>query len=167
MGVNCYDIQIRMNGQRIAGGSKSNTGVISEDIYVSDNPGTNTYSIYVNAGEINYECFTEVTTAGYTIKQLGGHNEWGDWNTVDVACNDSVFIKVDGWQNRNVYCRSDDRKAHITIRGNGIGSNSNASTCSNGTCDDATLGLCLAGENPCERVLYTSCNESMIKCRVE
>ncbi len=167
MGVNCYDIQIRMNGQRIAGGSKSNTGVISEDIYVSDNPGTNTYSIYVNAGEINYECFTEVTTAGYTIKQLGGHNEWGDWNTVDVACNDSVFIKVDGWQNRNVYCRSDDRKAHITIRGNGIGSNSNASTCSNGTCDDATLGLCLAGENPCERVLYTSCKESMIKCRVE
>lgn len=168
-GKYCYNVHVEMNNQWIANGSCTTTGSLSEDIYASDNPGTNTYTLYVK-GDNNkdYECSTEIETTGYTIKQLGGHNEWSDWNAVDVACNDSIYIKVDGYQNRNVYCRSYDKKGHITIRGNGIGTNSNASTCnSEGYCDDATLGLCLSGENPCERIIYTSCNESSIKCRVE
>lgn len=166
IGASCNNAWIDIDGAYVSGVA-CNIGAISETFFASNDRGTKSYVLHVN-GIPNTTCSFDVTTGGYTIKQLGGHDKWNDWNTVDVACNDSVYIKVSGDANRTVYCRSDDKKGHITIRGAGFGSNSNASTCnSNGICEDATLGLCIAGENPCERVIYTSCTESMIKCRVE
>lgn len=140
-------------------------GVITEEFYASNDSGEKTYTLHVN-GDPQTSCDVHVTTKGHKINRLGGHNEWSAWDTENINCNDSIFVKVGGYAERNIYCRGNDKKAQITIRGAGFGTNSN--TCgNNGICEDAMLRLCSQNEVSCERVVYTTCNVGQIQCWVE